>query len=235
MKESNIKKIRKVIAIILLILFIIGFIKILPTFVSLTTEEGRIAFEEQVKNLGLKGVISIVALEICKIVLIFLPGEPIELVAGMCLGPLGGLLTIYLGVIISNILIIFAVKKYGLEFVKDIIPEKNILKIEKMINENPDRSEVTLFILYFLPALPKDFITYCASLLPISKGKIVAVSIFGRFPAVFSSVLVGSRILAGDIKSIIIIYLVTYIISGTIAMIYKKRFAKENRKEPKNG
>lgn len=231
MKESNINKIRKIIAVVILILFIIGFIKILPTFVSLTTEEGRNAFEIQIESLGIKGAIAIVALEICKIILVFLPGEPIELVAGMCFGPLWGLLTIYLGVIISNILIIFAVKKYGVQFVKDIVPEDKIQKVEKMINENPDRSEITLFVLYFLPILPKDFITYIASLLPMEKKKVLLVSILGRFPAVFSSVLVGSKILDGDMKSIIIIYLITYIISGLIAMIYKKKFAKESRKE----
>lgn len=231
MKESNINKIRKIIAVVILILFIIGFIKILPTFVSLTTEEGRNAFEIQIESLGIKGAIAIVALEICKIILVFLPGEPIELVAGMCFGPLLGLLTIYLGVIISNILIIFAVKKYGVQFVKDIVPEDKIQKVEKMINENPDRSEITLFVLYFLPILPKDFITYIASLLPMEKKKVLLVSILGRFPAVFSSVLVGSKILDGDMKSIIIIYLITYIISGLIAMIYKKKFAKESRKE----
>ena len=97
-----------------------------------------------------------------------------------------------------------------------------------MINENPSRIEITLFVLYFLPALPKDFITYIASLLPISKKTVFVVSLLGRFPAVFSSVLVGSRIIAGDIKSIILIYLITYIISGMIAMIYNKRKEHKN-------
>lgn len=230
-EKSNVQKIRKIIAILVFVFLVILFIKMLPTFMNLTTEEGRIAFQTQIENLGLRGAISIVALEICKIILIFLPGEPIELVAGMCFGPFVGLLVIYLGVILSNFLIIFAVKKYGIRFVKDVVPEDKIEKVESMIKENPDKSEVTLFVLYFLPILPKDFITYIASLLPISKRKFLFISIFGRFPAVFSSVLVGSKILEGDIKSIIMIYSITYIISGTIAWIYKKKFAKEKKEE----
>lgn len=234
MKENNIKKIRKISAIVILILFIIVFIRILPIFMSILTEEGRVAFETKVESLGMKGAISIIALEICKIILVFLPGEPIELLAGMCYGPFMGLLVIYLGVVISNILIIFSVKKQGIELVRDVVPEDKLSKVRNMINDHPDRSEITLFVLYFLPVLPKDFITYIASLLPLTKQKILMISILGRFPAVFSSVLVGSKILAGDIKSIIIIYLITYIISGLIAMIYKKKFAKENRKEKIN-
>lgn len=229
MKESNIKKVRKIIAIIVLALFVIGLVKLVPTFVSLVTEEGRIAFEYKIESLGMKGIMAIIALEICKIILIFLPGEPIELLAGMCYGPVMGMVAIYIGVVISNILIIFAVKKYGVKLVRDIIPDEKILKISKMISDNPGRIEITLFVLYFLPALPKDFITYVASLLPIAKKTVLVVSILGRFPAVFSSVLVGSKILAGDIKSIILIYVITYIISGMIAMFYNK-----NRKESNN-
>ena len=196
MKESN-RKIRKIIVVVVLLLFVVGFIKILPTFMNLATEEGRAVFETQVKSLGIKGASLIVLL----------------------------------GVIVSNILIILSVKKYGIDFVKDVIPQEKRLKVETMINDNPDRSEITLFVLYFLPVIPKDFITYMASLLPITKRKVLIISVFGRFPAVFSSVLVGSKILAGDVKSIIMIYAITYIISGTIAFVYRRKFAKENRKE----
>ena len=234
MKKRNIKNIREIIGISILILFAVGFIKLLPTFMDLVTEEGRIEFETKIENLGFNGVIFIIALEVSKIILVFLPGEPIELLAGMCYGPWIGLLVIYIGITISNIIIIFSVKKYGIKMVRDVVHEEKLLKIKKMIDENPDRSEITLFVLYFLPILPKDLITYVASLLPISKKKFLIISILGRFPAVFSSVLVGSKLLDGKIISIILIYLITYIISGMIAMIYKKASAKEKLKGEKD-
>ena len=189
MKKANIKKIRKNIAIAIFILLLFVLIKVFPMFMSLTTEEGRIAFGYKISNLGIKGAVAILALEICKILVVFLPGEPIELLAGMCYGPFLGLLIIYVGVIVSNLLIILLVKKYGVAFVKDVVPEDKFSKVTNMITGNPGKSEVTLFVLYFLPLLPKDFITYIASLLPISKSKIILISILGRFPAVFSSVL----------------------------------------------
>lgn len=227
MEEKNRKIIRYIIGIVLLIVLIICFFKLLPTFLNLTTEEGRIEFEKQIENLGIKGAIFIIALEISKIILVFLPGEPIELLAGMCYGPWGGLLIMYIGIIISNIIIIFLVKKYGIKFVRDIVREDKLIKIKNMVEDNPDKTETTLFVLYFLPFLPKDFITYVASLFPISKGKFLIISIIARFPAVFSSVLVGSKILNGEIISIFFIYLTTYIISAIIALIYKKRVIVE--------
>lgn len=230
MEKNKIKLFREIIAIGILILFGIGIIKLIPTFVSLATEEGRNGFESKIENLGIKGVILIIALEVSKIILVFLPGEPIELLAGLCYGPWIGLIIMYIGIAISNIIIIFSVKKYGIKLVRDVVKKEKIEKIKNMIEENPDRTEVSLFILYFLPFLPKDFITYVASLLPISKGIFLVISLIARFPAVFSSVLVGSKILDGDILSIIFIYVITYIISAIIALIYKKNQSFNKRK-----
>ena len=227
-------RLRKITGSVILIILIILFIRLFPTFLKLTSEEGRLELKKIIENLGIKGAILIIALEISKIILVFLPGEPIELLAGMCYGPWIGLLIIYIGVTISNIIIIFLVKKYGVKFVQDVVKEEKIKKINQMIDDNNDRTEITLFVLYFLPFLPKDFITYVASLLPISNVKLLIISIIARFTAVFSSVLVGSKILDGKIISIILIYTVTYIISGIIAMIYKKTSVKEKLKGEEN-
>ena len=176
MEENRIKRIRKIVAFIVLIVFITGFIKILPTFLSLTTEDGREVFQVKLQSLGIEGAITIIALQICKIILIFLPGEPIELLAGMCYGTWEGLFLIYIGVVISNLLIIASVKKYGVRLVNDVVPEEKRFKVETFIKENPNRAEITLIILYFLPALPKDFITYIVSLSPITIKKILILS-----------------------------------------------------------
>lgn len=222
MKENNMKKIRKFVAILIFILFVIVFIKLFSLIIGLNTVEGKLQFQEKVQGLGANGIFLISLLEICKIILIFLPGEPIEIVAGICCGPFWGLVAIYIGVIISNIIIMCLVKKFGIKIVEDVIQEEKIKKVKDLITNNPEKSETTLFVLYFLPTLPKDLITYIACLLPISKRKFLAISIIARFPAVFSSVLVGHKLLYGDIKSIVLIYLTTYVISGVMAIVYKK-------------
>lgn len=177
-------------------------------------------------------------LEVLKVFVVMLPGEPIELLAGMCYGPIGGILLVYIGISISTFFISYIVHKQGRELVKDIVPEEKLEKVEKMLKDNPKKVETTLFFLYFLPVIPKDFLTYIGSLLPMSTKKFLFISLCARFPAVFSSTIVGSRILSGDIKTIIIVYGVTYFISGIIALIYNKNFTKEKRiqrKQEKKG
>ncbi len=223
MEENKINKFRKLTLVFIVIILVLILVKIVPVFAGLLTEDGMNQFQNNIQNLGFSGAVLLVALETCKIIFVFLPGEPIEILSGMCYGPFLGLLLIYIGVIFSNIIIIFLVKKYGKSLVNNVVPEDKRVKMENLIKNHPAGAEITLIILYLIPALPKDLITYVVSLSPIPIKKIFILSIIGRFPSVFSSVLGGNRLIYGDIKSIIMVYLITYIISGLIVYLYNRK------------
>lgn len=234
MKQKTLKKLRKILFFIVIVIFIIIIIKLFPIFKGLTTREGRASFSSKIDELGWLGPFAIIAMAICKVIVIFLPGEPIELLSGMCYGPVLGLIILYIGYTISGFLIALAVKKFGIELVNDVVPKDKLEKVQNMIDANPKKIEITLFVLYFLPVIPKDFLTYIGSLLPISIKKFLFISLFARFPAVLSSTIVGSKILSGDIFTIVIVYGVTYLISAIIAGLYNKFFSKEKRITRKN-
>ena len=145
----------------------------------------------------------------------------------------GGTVIIYTGIIFTTICIYKAVKRYGRSFVEDVVSKEKLEKVEKKIKENPDRYENTLFLLYFLPIVPKDFLTYIGSLLPISLRKFIVITSIARFPAVISSTIAGDSILARDVKTIILVYGITYIISFTIAFAFNKKV--KNKKDIKKG
>ena len=233
MKKEKVKKIRKIVFFILLVVFIAIIIKLLPLFMELSKVEGRQNFADNITNLGIVGALQILMLEICKAVVVFLPAEPIELLSGMCFGPFVGTAIIYVGVIISTVTIYLAVKKYGLALVEDIVPEEKFKKISEIIRNNSEKVEVILFVLYFLPLVPKDFLTYIGSLLPINLKKFLFITLFARFPAIVSSTVVGDRILEGDLKTIIFAYAITYIISISFAVIYNKNFKKSKIEQRK--
>lgn len=227
MEKEKIKRTRKLICFLLLLVFIFIVIKLMPLFTSLATPEGRTTFGVQVKSLGFVGALQILLLEICKAVVVFLPAEPIELLSGMCFGPVTGTIIIYIGVIISTMLIYFAVKRYGMTIVEDVVPEDKFKKINDMLKNNSEKIEVILFVLYFLPLVPKDFLTYIGSLLPIRLGKFLFITLFARLPAVISSTIVGDSIIEGDVQTIVLAYIITYAISIFIAYMYNKNFKKD--------
>ena len=60
-----------------------------PLITKLATLEGQKDFKESVGNSGFIGVLALFGLQFAQIFLPILPGEPIELLAGMCYGWFG--------------------------------------------------------------------------------------------------------------------------------------------------
>ena len=155
--------------------------------------------------------------------LIVLPGEPIEILAGMCYGGIGGLIFITISAAIITTMIVFLVRKLGRKFVYDFCSEEKIKKIENSkLFKNTKKIELIMIILFMVPGTPKDLLVYIAALLPIKPLRFILISTFARFPSVISSTFAGSNLVAGNWKSIIIIYLVTFLLVGLAIFIFNK-------------
>ena len=90
-------KIFKIIISIITILLLIGLtLYLFPIISKLFTEEGRESFKIEIENNGTMGMFMLFGLQMAQIFLPILPGEPIEILAGMCYGTIGGLLFITL-------------------------------------------------------------------------------------------------------------------------------------------
>ena len=227
----NKKKIIKIIVLIIICL-VLAFLlwKLWPLFWNLKTEEGRNNFSNEISTLGYKGPLIIIGMAICKTALIFLPSEPVELISGACFGGFLGWIYVYIGYFISSLIIALLVKKFGIDFVKEFTSQEKIDKIQTKFDENPHKVELTLFFLYFLPVIPKDVLTYVGCLLPISIKRFLAISMFARIPATLSSTIVGANLLHGNWLTIVIVYAITYSISGILAFVYNKFVNKKNVK-----
>lgn len=227
MNKTKIFKILAFIVFILLIIFIT--IKVFPIFKNIFTLEGRIEFQNKIQNLGIKGVFVILALIFIQIFLLFLPIEPVELLAGMCYGTWGGLAVIYLGAIIATTIVYFLVRFFGRQFIYGIVSKEKIEKLESSeFWKNSKKIDVALFIAYFIPGTPKGLLTYIGALLPISFPKFLAIILIARFPEIISSTLVGNSILYGNWIVIILSYVITFVISAFIFFVYSKIIDKKN-------
>lgn len=211
----------KILIFIILILIIAGIvIRVIPIFRNITTIEGRANFKNEIQNMGISGVFTIIGLMIVQIFLVILPGEPVEFLAGMCYGAIGGLLVIYLGTFISTIIIYFSVKKWGRKFIYNFIEKEKIDKWEKSkLLSNKKKLYTILFLLFFTPGLPKDILVYLGGLLPVDSTKFILISTLARFPSIITSTIAGSNILEGNWIIVIVMYLITLIFSLIILRI----------------
>ena len=222
-RKSKIKILRILLAIIAVAIIIGIIIYLIPVMKNLSTVEGQEAFRNKVNDSGFLGLLMLFGLQVAQIFLIILPGEPIEILAGMCYEGWGGLLFITISVFILTTAIFFMVRKLGRRFVYDICDEEKVKKIENSkLFKNPKKIEWIMIILFMIPGTPKDLLVYIAGLLPIKPLRFILISTFARLPSVVSSTFAGNTLMKGDWQSSLVIYAITFILVGIIVFIANK-------------
>lgn len=230
--EKQKVKVFKLTMTILAIVIIVGIIiYMFPVMRELSTKEGQLAFKEKVSSSGILGLLMLFALQVAQIFLIIIPGEPIEILAGMCYGPIWGTVFIMVSAGIISTIIFSLVRKYGKRFVYNFCDKEKVKKIENSkLFKNPNKIEMIMFILFLLPGTPKDLLAYIAGLLPINPVKFVLISVFARFPSVISSTLAGANLAVGDWKKSIVMYL-SIVFVAIIVILIANKFDKDKLAE----
>lgn len=237
-KEKKFKIVKNIITIIVVIAFVALTIYLFPIIKNLSTTEGQIAFKEKVETSGMYGFFVLFGLQVAQILLVVLPGEPLEVLAGMCYGTVGGTIFVLFSTLVTTIIIYFLVKKYGKKLLYQFFEKEKIDKLENSkIFRNPKDIEKIFVVLFLIVGTPKDLLTYIGGLLPINPIKFILIATFCRLPSIVSSTIAGSNISAGNWKTSLIVYAVTFILTGIGMLIYdkvdKSKVAKEALKQLK--
>lgn len=214
-RKTQIKITRTILTIFIVVALGVFLWKLAPFMKDLSTTEGQVAFKEKIDSMGFGGLLLLLGLQVLQILLVVLPGEPFEVLAGMCYGAWGGCLFITASVFITTTIIFFTVRKLGHKYLYNFFKKEKVDKImkSKMLN-NPRNLDMILFILFFLPATPKDLLVYIGGLLPIKPLRFIMISTFVRFPSVITSTMVGANISNGNWKMSLLIYGVTFVVAG---------------------
>lgn len=221
-------KILKILLIILALVIIIAtVIYIFPVIKRLSTSEGQMEFKEKIDKLGFLGIMALFGLQLSQIFLFIIPGEPIEILAGVCYGGIGGFIFILTSSAIISTMIIFLVRRLGEKFIYEFYPKEKIDKIENSkIFKNPKKVELIMLILFLIPGTPKDLLVYIAALLPIKPIRFIIISSLARIPSIISSTMAGEHLLMGNWKMSILVYIVTFALVG-LAIFVANKFDKE--------
>lgn len=222
----------KYILIVLVIILLVGLVVYLvPVMKNLSTQEGQLEFKNQVEKMGILGFLALFGLQFAQIFLIILPGEPMEILAGMCYGGVGGTIFITVSACIISSLIFFAVRKFGRKFVYSFCSKEKIDKIQNSkLFKDTKKLEWIMLLLFVIPGTPKDLLVYIAGLLPLKPLRFILISTFARLPSVVSSTFAGGSIVAGNWTHGIAIYAVTFILVGLFIFIVNK-FDKDKTAE----
>ena len=218
MKKKKVVKI--IVILVVLIIFALAIIYIAPVMKDISTKEGQIAFKEKIDNLGIVGLLILFLLQVAQIFFVIIPGEPLEIVAGMCYGAIGGTIFITISVLITTTIIFLLVKKYGKKLIYESFSKEKVDKIENSkIFKNPKKVELIMILLFLIPGTPKDLLVYIGGLLPIKPLRFIFISSFARFPSVISSTILGAGLVEGNVKIGLVSYLITLLITVIILVM----------------
>ena len=222
-KTNKVKIFKKVMTGLVLVVMIGMVVYLFPVMKNLSSLEGQVAFKQKVETSGMLGMLTLFGLQVAQIFLIIVPGEPLEILAGMCYGAIWGTVFIMLSAAIISVVIFALVRKFGRNFVCNFCEEEKIVKIEKSkLFQNPKKIERLMLILFLIPGTPKDLLVYVAGLLPIKPIRFILISTFARFPSVISSTLAGANLAMGDWKMGVILYAVVLVIVAIIVFVINK-------------
>lgn len=175
---------------------------------------------DDVRNAGPLGFLILLAMQFMQIVVAFIPGEVVQMAAGMMYGPWLGAAVILLGCIISSAFVFAVVHRLGAPFVQDMVPTKYLDKFRAF--EESGKLSIVVFILFLIPAMPKDTFTYLVPLTNMRMRDFLVLSNVGRIPGIVISTYAANGLVDGNITQSIIIFAVVAVIA-IVAIVFRDK------------
>ena len=177
---------------------------------------------------GIWAQISFIAMVFFQVIFAIIPGEPLEICAGIAFGGMEGTLLCLLGIFLGSAVIFLLVRKLGVRLVEVFFSVDKIRSLHFLQNEK--RLDRVLFFIMMIPGTPKDLLSYFVPLTKISLGHWLALTTFARIPSVVTSTVGGDALGEKNYLFAAIVFAVTCLISLAGAVLFdyftKKRKMK---------
>ncbi|MDR2505105.1 MAG: VTT domain-containing protein [Oscillospiraceae bacterium] len=215
---------------------IIGLAAVLAVLIALSVVfSGRIlawakdpmSFRMMAAQQGLRARVIFILLFAAQILLAFIPGEPLEILAGVAFGTWHGLALVLIGVWLGATISFLLIKRFGRKFT-DLFIEREKLEALPIMN-NRKRLYGLMFLLYFIPGTPKDILNYAAPLTGIEYLPFIVLSTLARVPSVITSTLGGNELTSKRLDMAILIFGITAIIS-IVGVVFYRHITKKREK-----
>jgi uncharacterized membrane protein YdjX (TVP38/TMEM64 family) len=184
-------------------------IKYAPILTRLVSHPEK--FKAFVDSYAPLSAVAYILVQAAQIVVAVIPGEVVQIAGGYAFGTLLGTLYSVLGAILGTLIVFFAVRLLGYGIVRRLVSAEKLAKFDFLMN-NP-KSEILLLLLFLIPGIPKDTLTYAAGLTPIKPLRFLLICTLGRLPGLWGSAYIGANLQERD-------YLPVWILSGVSVVLF---------------
>lgn len=218
MDRSNVFKFVGLIAFIVLMGVIVAVAW--PYITDIFSEGGVDRLVTNVRNAGWAGVFILLGMQFLQVVVAFIPGEVVQLAAGLMYGPVFGSLLILVGCVISSTVIFQLVHRLGAPFVQGMVSAEHLDKFRKF--EESGKLDVIVFVLFLIPGMPKDAFTYLVPLANMEYKRFIVLTTVGRIPGVVASTYAAAGFADGQIVGPIVV-LVILAVAAILGIIFRDK------------
>ena len=176
-------------------------------------------FRAWIDSYGIYSPLIYMLVTIIQILIPFIPGEPMEMVAGYSFSAVKGTIYCLLAESIGSFIVLFLTRKYGRKLVEVFFDEE---KIESLSFLRSSKKRLILYsIIFIMPGTPKDLLCYFAGLTDMDLKSLMLVVSLGRIPSIITSTIAGD--FAGDksYRATIITIAITSLLSLAGLLTYR--------------
>lgn len=131
----------------------------------------------------------LIVLQAIQIIICILPGQPIQLASSYMYGVIGGYCISIIGAIIGCLITYRLAHFLGVDAMHIIFGEEKVQNYMKKLNSG--KALTIVFLIYLVPGMPKDLMSYIAGISNIELKPFLLVSTLGRSPGILGSLLIG--------------------------------------------
>lgn len=210
--------------IIILVVLAAATIAVIPLARLLSTEAGQQIIIDKMQSFGVFAPLLFVLLQVLQVVVAFIPGGPVPIIGGILFGEWGALALCLAGFFLGTVLVYYLVQWIGHPLVDRFVSEKHFQKFDFL--RKGKRLELFIFLVFLLPGLPKDVLTYLVSFNPkIKPMRLFFLTTIARTPATILTVFVGKSLWDGN-YTLTIVLVAIMVVLAAIGLFAKKKIDK---------
>lgn len=194
-KEEKIKLITRGIVLgVMLALMVAATIALIPVISILKTDEGMDNLLNYIKEKETLGILIFIGIQALQVIIPLIP--PIQIIGGVLFGSVMGSVYSCIGIYLGMSIVFGIVRIFGYPIVEALVDGKDLKKFKFL--EDSSKVEIIFFILYFIPGMPKDTLSFVAPLTSVKPKHYFLYVLPARFPLMILAAVFGSSVRNGD-------------------------------------
>ncbi|MEA4922670.1 MAG: VTT domain-containing protein [Eubacteriaceae bacterium] len=167
-----------------------------------------------------QSIFAYLAAQIVQIVICIIPGQWLQITAGLVWGFWLGYLWSIAGAAAGSFITYYLAKWLGQDAMHLFFGEKRVNSYVKRLNSK--KAMIIVFLIFLIPGVPKDLCNYLAGISEMKIKPFMIISLIGRSPGMMGSLLIGKQLSTGSWMMAIIIAAI-FVVLFILGVVFRER------------